>query len=364
MWLFLLEGVNFRMPITSKRTLAAIVFTDIKDFTYLSSQDESSAIQLLEKQRSLVFPLIEEYNGQLRKEMGDGLLITFDTVTDAIRFSINFQNISKIEKNLNIRIGIHEGEISISGNDVFGDDVNITSRIEQYSPIGGIVISNKVQQDISSLSEFSTISIGIPKLKGVKQNIELFCISSHGLPINSSVKISDNTNYFPSKKLISLVILLLLIVPIFYQIYSTFIKSNFELNNSEFLSIAVMLYDNKGKRQLENLAIELTEDTILELSKIGEFIIPTINQVKLMNSNNSINMNYILIGSVSENNNKIILKVRLLNGQSNVALLGEKIIFKLNESDEEIRKLVVSIYNEINPQGGKNEFASTTDIIF
>ena len=125
-----------------------------------------------------------------------------------------------------------------------------------------------------------------------------------------------------------------------------------------------MLYDNKGKRQLENLAFELTEDTILELSKIGEFIIPTIEQVKSMSLNNNISMNYILIGSVSEHSNKITLKVRLLNGQNNVALLGEKIIFKLNESDEEIRKLVVSIYNEINPQGGKNEFASTTDIIF
>ena len=125
-----------------------------------------------------------------------------------------------------------------------------------------------------------------------------------------------------------------------------------------------MLYDNRGKRQLENLAFELTEDTILELSKIGEFIIPTIEQVKSMSLNNNISMNYILIGSVSEHSNKITLKVRLLNGQNNVALLGEKIIFKLNESDEEIRKLVVSIYNEINPQGGKNEFASTTDIIF
>jgi len=168
--------------ISIKRKLSAIVVTDIAGFTSLSGRDEVFSIEILSKQKNITTPLISKYNGKLQKEMGDGLLLTFDTVTDAIRFSIDFQNEVKNIDNLNLRIGIHEGEISFIKNDIIGDDVNITYRIESFSPEGGVAISGKVQQDISSLTEFKTELIGIPDLKGVSKDVEVHCIVSHGLP--------------------------------------------------------------------------------------------------------------------------------------------------------------------------------------
>ena len=85
----------------------------------------------------------------------------------------------KIE-GLNIRIGIHEGEITEQNNDVFGDDVNIGARNEPHSPIGGIAISEKVKLVIGSLPEYHTQFLGEPKLKGISQPIKIYCISSHG----------------------------------------------------------------------------------------------------------------------------------------------------------------------------------------
>ena len=79
----------------TKRKLAAIVFTDIVGFTKLTAKNQSKASSLLKKQRELFRPIIESFNGKWIKEMGDGLLLTFDTVTDAVNCCLNLQKVSK-----------------------------------------------------------------------------------------------------------------------------------------------------------------------------------------------------------------------------------------------------------------------------
>ena len=147
-----------------ERKLAAIMFTDIADYTALSAKDENKALKLLDKQKQILTPIIEEFNGTLHKEVGDGLLFTFPTVTEAVKCGIKIQKETKAVEGLNLRIGIHEGEITLKDGDVLGDDVNVASRIDPFSAVGGIVISGKVQQNISSLPEFKTKFISEPLL--------------------------------------------------------------------------------------------------------------------------------------------------------------------------------------------------------
>ena len=125
------------------RKLAAIVFTDIVGYTKLAADDQSKASALLKQQRDLFQPIVSKFNGSWIKEVGDGLILTFDTVTDAVNCCIKLQETSKQTDNLNLRIGIHQGEIIIEENDIIGDDVNVASRIEPFSAPGGIAISNK-----------------------------------------------------------------------------------------------------------------------------------------------------------------------------------------------------------------------------
>ena len=146
------------------RKLAAIVFTDIVGFTKLTAEDQSQASSLLKTQRDLFQPLVAQFNGSWIKEMGDGLILTFDTVTDAVNCCIKLQETSKQIDDLDLRIGIHEGEILIEDNDIIGDDVNIAARIEPFSASGGIAISNKVHDAIVRESEFETKYLGKPKL--------------------------------------------------------------------------------------------------------------------------------------------------------------------------------------------------------
>ena len=110
------------MASESKRKLAAIVFTDIVGFTRLSAENEPAALELLDKQRELLQPIVHSYRGEWLKEIGDGLLLTFETNLDAVECAVEIQKQVRSVDNLNLRIGIHQGEVVFQGNDVIGDD--------------------------------------------------------------------------------------------------------------------------------------------------------------------------------------------------------------------------------------------------
>ena len=124
-----------------QKKLKAIVFTDIADFTSISAKDEQKAVELIQKQNEIIKPIVEKHNGEWLKEIGDGLLFSFDSSLEAVRCSIEIQETLKVIEDLNIRIGIHQGDIFVKDGDVYGDDVNIASRVEGFAPIGGISLS-------------------------------------------------------------------------------------------------------------------------------------------------------------------------------------------------------------------------------
>ena len=183
------------MPSNVKRKLAAIMFTDIAGYTALSAKDSTKASELLKIQRKIVKPIVEEFNGEWLKEIGDGLLFRFDSSLDAVKCSIKIQEQLKNEEELKVRIGIHQGDVLIEGGDVFGDDVNIASRVEGFSPVGGISISDKVYKDISGVKEIKTSFIGHRKLKGVEQETQIRCITSNNLPKIKSSKLIKLTGF-------------------------------------------------------------------------------------------------------------------------------------------------------------------------
>ena len=175
------------MPDQSRK-LAAIVFTDIVSFTKLTAEDQQKASDLLDTQRKELKPIVDSYQGKWVKEMGDGLILTFDTVNKAVHCCVKMQEKAGTIENLDLRIGIHLGEILEKDNDIIGDDVNITARIEPFSAPGGIAISNKVNDTIIREPDFKTKYLGKPKLKGVAQEVKVYCIVSHNLP---ETKLSD-----------------------------------------------------------------------------------------------------------------------------------------------------------------------------
>ena len=230
----------------TKRKLAAIVFTDIVGFTKLSSKNEPAALALLEKQRDLLKPLVEKKNGEWLKEIGDGLLLSFGTTRDAVDCAIEFQHITKDVENLDLRIGIHQGEVVFQGSDVVGDDVNIASRIEPFAATGGIAISGRVNSSLKRDPDFETKYVGTPDLKGVDQEVKVYCITSHELPetikSNVTAKLDSKEFQWNLKNSIGIAastIGILLVVNVM------FLRIGFA-DESEVPSIAILPLDNKG----------------------------------------------------------------------------------------------------------------------
>ena len=115
------------------RKLTAIMFTDIVGFTSLMRADEKKALNLLYYNRQLLEPLIKKYNGEILKEMGDGTLNSFSSAIEAVRCALEIQETLEEVPALNLRIGVHIGDVIEQGEDIFGDGVNIASRIQSLA---------------------------------------------------------------------------------------------------------------------------------------------------------------------------------------------------------------------------------------
>jgi tetratricopeptide (TPR) repeat protein len=159
--------------------LAAIVFTDIVGYTRRMEKDEEGTMNLLTRQRAIIFPKVKEFGGEVIKEIGDGLLIMFNSANRAVRFTIAVQEALKGEE-LTIRAGIHIGDVIFEDGDVFGSAVNIAARIEPLAPAGGICISEDVRNQIRNQSDILLNSIGKKELKGVDTPKEIFQIVTEG----------------------------------------------------------------------------------------------------------------------------------------------------------------------------------------
>lgn len=153
--------------------LAAIVFTDIVGYTQKMDANEKLTMSYLDRQRKIVYPIVDKYRGKVLKEIGDGLLMMFDSSVEAVRCVIEIQTQLKDEE-FKIRAGVHMGDVILKDGDVFGAAVNIAARIEPQAMAGGISISQVVRNQIRNKIDIRTVSIGHKELKGVKESMEVF----------------------------------------------------------------------------------------------------------------------------------------------------------------------------------------------
>jgi len=165
------------------RQLAAIMFTDIVGYTALMGRDEQKAMQLLDQNRDLQKPLIEEYLGKYLKDIGDGILASFGSAGDAVSCALAIQNALSDDQELILRIGIHSGDITFKDEDVFGDGVNIASRLQSIADPGGIYISESIHKAIRGRGDIQAQYLGETQLKNVDYPVKTYALQGVGLPI-------------------------------------------------------------------------------------------------------------------------------------------------------------------------------------
>jgi len=177
---------------TEERKLAAIMFTDMVGYTALAQRDDKLALELLEEHRRLLREIFPRFHGTEIKTIGDAFLVEFGSALEAAQCAIEIQRaLAKrntdvaADRHIAVKIGIHIGDVVHRDGDVYGDGVNIASRIEQLAGAGGICVSMDVERQIRNALEARFEKFGTADLKNVKLPMELFRIV---LPWESSGK--------------------------------------------------------------------------------------------------------------------------------------------------------------------------------
>src|SRR5262249_5001256 len=161
--------------VSSERKLAAIMFTDIVGFSRQMGADEARMLRLLEIHNQIVQHAVTTHHGHVIKTIGDAFLVDFPSVVLAIQCAQLIHNQFRADntekeqsEQIHVRIGIHLGDIVQKDGDVFGDGVNIASRLQSFAEPDTICISQVVYNEVSKKLALGTvISLGKPKLKNI-----------------------------------------------------------------------------------------------------------------------------------------------------------------------------------------------------
>jgi TolB-like protein len=169
-----------------KSQLAAIMFTDMVGYSALVRRDETLGLRLMERQRRLLRPLFAKFGGREINAMGDGFLIEFSSAIAAVQCATTVQEViaehnrsRSSQESIQLRIGVHVGEVIRRGTDVVGDDVNIAARLERVAFPGGVCVSQHVFDQVSHRLALRFEPIGAVHLKSLKTSIHAYHIRSN-----------------------------------------------------------------------------------------------------------------------------------------------------------------------------------------
>ena len=278
------------------RQLAAIMFTDIVGYTALMGINEQKAFDILKKNRDLQKPLIEKYNGRWIKELGDGVMASFNTVSDAVNAAIEIQKNCNSAKEFQLRIGIHLGEVVFENDDVFGDGVNIAARIQAIAAPGAIYISEAVYHNVLNKGMIQTKFVKEASLKNVKERVRIYEAMMTG---EAGINTENNTP-------------------------EVVVRNN---------SIAVLPFANMSSDpEQEYFSDGLTEEIISDLAKLSALVVISRSSImtfkgtqkKMKEIATELNVHYVVEGSVRKAGNNIRITAQLIDAQNDSHLWSEK----------------------------------------
>src|SRR5262249_17573181 len=187
------------------RRLAAILAADVAGYSRLIGADEEGTLDRLRSIRTdVVDPSIAQYRGRIVKTTGDGLLVEFASVVDALLCATEIQNgIAKrnsdiaAEKRIEFRMGINVGDVVVEDGDIFGDGVNVAARLEGLADPGGICVSARVQEDATGKLGLAFEDMGEQSLKNIARSVRVYRVRLDGVRGQSIVNPVDPSPFLP-----------------------------------------------------------------------------------------------------------------------------------------------------------------------
>jgi adenylate cyclase len=292
-----------------ERRLAAILAADVAGYSRLMGADEEDTLARLKAlRRELADPKIKEHRGRIVKTTGDGLLIEFASVVDAVRCAVEVQR-EMAERNADVpsdrriefRMGINLGDIMKDGLDIYGDGVNVAARLEGLAEPGGICVSRVVRDQVRDKLAFSFEDMGEQQVKNIARAIRV-----HRILLGERTDLSEPTTAVPPKPP--------LILP-------------------DKPSIAVLPFQNmSGDPEQEYFADGMVEEITAALCRVRDFFVIARNSafsykgraVPMQQLSRELGVRYLIEGSVRKAGNRVRITAQLIDGPSGNHLWADK----------------------------------------
>jgi adenylate cyclase len=314
-------------PTRVERRLAAILAADVAGYSRLMGADEEGTLAALKAiRRELGDPKIAEHCGRTVKTTGDGLLVEFHSVIDAVRCAVEVQRAmaernagAPAEKRIEFRFGVHQGDIIVEDGDIFGDGVNLAARLEGLAEPGGICVSGRVQADAAGKVDVAFDDLGEQSLKNIARPLRVYRVRRGEVPATNT----PAALALPDKP-----------------------------------SIAVLPFQNmSGDPEQEYFADGMVEEIITALSRIRWLFVIARNStftykgraVDVKQIGRELGVRYILEGSVRKGGNRVRITAQLIDATNGAHLWADRFDGLLEDVFELQDKVAISVAGVIEP---------------
>jgi adenylate cyclase len=345
----------------------AVMFTDIVGYTALMGSDEDKAFDMLKRNHTIHATLIEKHNGTLIKEVGDGTLCSFPLASDAVRCAMDIQKEAK-SQNIPLKIGVHQAELVMVGDDIIGDGVNVASRLQEVSQEGCITISGKVYSDIKNKPDITTKFIGEKNLKGVDDPVKVYEVlcEEEKEPESKSEQPSPKSNKLLYYIIAGMAVVIVAIL--IWQFLPTQEKETLPVaEETETVeidrSIAVLPFDDMSpNKDQEYFSNGMTEEILLHLYKIGDLEVTSRTSSEKYGETDKLigeiatelGVKYILEGSVRKVGDRVRITAQLIDAINDKHLWAESYDEELRDvftiQSNIAKKIAKSLKAEISPE--------------
>jgi adenylate cyclase len=365
------EEVNSAVPVENRR-LAAIMFTDIVGFSRQMGTDEARTMRLLAVHNRVIQQAVTAHKGMVIKTVGDAFLVDFPSVVNAVQCAQQVQAHLRVYNNekesaeqIHVRIGIHLGDIIQQDDDVFGDGVNVASRLQGLAEPDTVCISQKVYEEVEQkLSLGAVLSLGRPKLKNIAQRFGVYLLlaeSPKGIRqtlqvrrLKLSRRLSIGHLSWPALTLVGLVLIAGTIFTLSPQPPTPSTREALPLPDKP--SIVVLPFDNMSKDpEQDYFSNGITEVLISDLSRISSLFVIARNTAftykgkaaNVQEVGKELGVRYVLEGSVQKAREQVRIVVQLVDTATDAHLWSERFDRPLTDifalQDEIVQKIVTTL---------------------
>jgi adenylate cyclase len=323
-----------------ERRLTAILAADVVGYSRLMSADEEGTLAQLKGHRGVLFdPKIAENRGRIVKTTGDGLLVEFASVVDALRCAMQVQRgmaerVADIpqDKRIEFRIGIHQGDVITEAGDIFGDGVNVAARLEGLAEPGGICVSGRVYEDAHGKIDVSFEDMGEQRLKNIGRLVRAYRVVPNGA---AGVLGKKSTGFLSRYKVIGLgrtgIALAAALLLLFGAAYWRFQRSGPQSSPAHRLSMVVLPFKNlSNEPEQEYFAEGITDDLTADLSRIEDsFVIApstarTYQDADPKRVGQELGVHYLLDGSVRRTGSTVRINARLIDTRTGAEIWSDR----------------------------------------